>query len=60
VANVAVELDEGTGVAELLRAFTREQPALVAASRDRALAARVQRLLAQFAQPAELRLRRVV
>ena len=60
MADVAVELDERALVAELLGALAREQPPFLAAARDRALAARVQRLVAQLAQPLELRLRRLV
>ena len=60
VADVAVELDERARVAELLRALAREQAAFVAPLLHRALAAGVQRLVAQLAQPLELRLRRLV
>ena len=40
--------------------LTREETPLLAPPGNRLLAARVQRLLAQLAQPAELRLRRLV
>src|SRR5581483_11520346 len=60
VAHVAVELDERPGIAQLLGPLAREQPSLLPAPCDRALAAGVQRLLAQLAQPLELRLRRLV
>src|SRR5207248_5786269 len=50
VAHVAVELDEGAGVAETLRALAREQPAVLAAALHRLLAAGVERLAAQLAE----------
>src|SRR5581483_9470878 len=53
VADVAVELDERAGVAELLRALAGEEAALLAALRDGPLAARVERLLPQLLEPLE-------
>ena len=60
VADVAVELDERAGVAELLGALAGEEPALLAPRRDGLLAAGVERLLAQLLQPLELARRRLV
>src|SRR5207249_1071626 len=60
VAHVAVELDERPLIAQPLGTLTREETPLLAPPGNRLLAARVQRLLAQLAQPAELRLRRLV
>src|SRR5581483_2161016 len=60
VAHVAVELDEGAGVAQLLGALAREQPTLVPPPLDGLLAAGVERLAAQLGEPGELLLGRLV
>ena len=60
VAHVAVELDERARIEQLLRALAGEQLALLTLPRDRLLAARVQRLVAQLLELLELPLRRIV
>ena len=55
----AVELDERARVEEPLDPLAREQLAGRPVPLDGPLVARVQRLLAEVAQPPELRLRRV-
>src|SRR5436305_555085 len=57
---IAVELDERALVAQPLGALAREEAAFVAPLLHRAIAARVQRLVAQLAQPLEPRLRGLV
>ena len=60
MAHEPVELDERPGVAEQLDAFPGEQPARVAARRDRLLGAGVERLRTMLLEPLELGLRRPV
>src|SRR5207248_1790719 len=60
VTDIAVELDERAGVAELLGALAGEEATFLAALRDGLLAARVERLAAQLLEPRELARRRVV
>src|SRR5207249_12045638 len=54
VPDVAVELDEGAGIEQLLGPLAREELAPLALLLDRALAARVERVVAQLLQPLEL------
>ena len=56
----AVELDERARVEELLEPLAREELPALALARDVRLARRMERLLAQLLEPAELRLGRVV
>ena len=60
VADEAVELDERARIEELLEPLAREELAALALPRDVLLARRMERLLAQLLEPAELRLGRVV
>ncbi len=60
VAYEAVELDERARIEELLEALARKQLAALALALDVPLARRMERLLAQLLEPAELRLGRVV
>ncbi len=60
VADEAVELDERARVEELLEPLAREELAALALPLDVPLARRMERLLAQLLEPAELRLGRVV
>ena len=60
VPYVAVELDERTGIEELLDPLPREQLAALALPGDLWLARRARRLLPELREPAELRFRRVV
>src|SRR5262249_10417327 len=60
VAHVAVELDEGAGIEQLLRTLPREQLALLPLSFDRPLATRVQRLVPELRELLELPLGRFV
>jgi hypothetical protein len=59
MAHIAIELDERPRIEQLLRSFARQQLPLRALPLDRSLAARVSRLVAQFAQALELRARGV-
>ena len=60
VARVAVELDEGARVEQLLDPLAREQLAALVLARDRLLASGVLGPLAQLLEPGELRRRRLV
>jgi hypothetical protein len=54
MADVAVQLDERAGIAELLGALASEELSLFATARDGLLAACMERLSPQFLQPLEL------
>src|SRR5262249_28275344 len=60
VPHVAIELDERSCVAELLRTLAREELPGLLVLRDRALRAVVLRLVAELVEPLELLPRRVV